>query len=330
LLNSDKSDKITRVMATESTSSAPAQTPAEVVAGARRSGSATRLVADRWAMTGAAVAVAFVALAVFAPLLSGINGNDPYTYHLGLLAGSGVPKGALGGVSPAHWLGVEPQTGRDLFAIVAYGARVSLLVGVGATLLATLFGTAIGVFAGYSGGPLDTLLSRFTDLTIAFPQLIFMIALGALVPASFPKQFFMIFVIGVFGWPPVARVVRGQTLALRNRSFVVAARAIGASPLHILRTEILPNLGSTITVIATMLIPGSIGTEAALSFLGIGIQPPTPSWGREISSAIAWVAVDPWYLAGPGLALFGVTLALNAFGDGLRDALDPRMAGRVR
>jgi peptide/nickel transport system permease protein len=236
----------------------------------------------------------------------------------------------LGGVSPAHWLGVEPQTGRDLFAIVAYGARVSLLVGVAATLLATLFGTAIGVFAGYSGGPLDTLLSRFTDLTIAFPQLIFMIALGALIPASFPKQFFMIFVIGVFGWPPVARVVRGQTLALRNRSFVVAARAIGASPLHILRTEILPNLGSTITVIATMLIPGSIGTEAALSFLGIGIQPPTPSWGREISSAIAWVAVDPWYLAGPGLALFGVTLALNAFGDGLRDALDPRMAGRVR
>jgi peptide/nickel transport system permease protein len=105
LLNSDKSDKITRVMATESTGSAPAQTPAEVVAGARRSGSAARLVADRWAMTGAAVAVAFVALAVFAPLLSGTNGNDPYTYHLGLLAGSGVPKGALGGVSPAHWLG---------------------------------------------------------------------------------------------------------------------------------------------------------------------------------------------------------------------------------
>jgi peptide/nickel transport system permease protein len=185
----------------------------------------------------------------------------------------------------------------------------------------------LGVIAGYSGGVVDTLLSRFTDLTLAFPQLIFMISLASLVPSSFPKQYFMILVIGMFGWPSVARIVRGQTKVLRNRSFVVAARAVGASPVHILFTEILPNLGSTITVIATMLIPGAIGTEAALSFLGIGVPPPTPSWGREIASAIGWVSVDPWYVAAPGLALFLVTLSLNAFGDGLRDALDPRMTG---
>jgi peptide/nickel transport system permease protein len=308
----------------------PASTDVAAIAAIRRSGAFARLLADRWAMAGAGVAVAFVLLAIFAPAISGINGNDPYTYDLGALTGSGVPRGAFGGVSASHWLGVEPQTGRDLFAIVAYGARISLLVGVGATLVATLIGTALGVFAGYSGGLIDTLLSRFTDLTIAFPQLIFMIALGALVPTSFPKQFFMIAVIGLFGWPTVARVVRGQTMALRNRSFVVAARAIGAGPGHILRTEILPNLASTITVIATMSIPGAIGTEAALSFLGIGVPPPTPSWGREISSAIAWVAVDPWYLAAPGLALFLVTLALNAVGDGLRDAFDPRLTGRTR
>lgn len=317
-------------MSLDTTRGMPERAGTPAAPAAKRSGALGRLLADRWAMTGAAVALAFVLLAIFAPLLSGITHNDPYTYHTGLLAGSGVPNGALGGVSGSHWLGVEPQTGRDLFSIVAYGARISLLVGVGATVVATAIGTTLGVVAGYSGGLVDTLLSRFTDLTIAFPQLIFMIALGALVPASFPKQYFMIGVIGVFGWPSVARVVRGQTKVLRTRSFVVAAQAVGATRRHILRTQILPNLGSTITVIATMSIPGAIGTEAALSFLGVGVPPPTPSWGREISSAIAWVSVDPWYLAAPGLALFLVTLALNTFGDGLRDALDPRMAGRLR
>lgn len=317
-------------MTAGTTSGLPARANVPGAAVAKRSGALGHLLTDRWAMTGALIAIGFVLLAVFAPVLSGISGNNPYTYDLGALTSSGLPKGALGGVSGTHWLGVEPQTGRDLFAIVAYGARISLLVGVGATALATLIGTALGLFAGYRGGLIDTLLSRFTDLTIAFPQLIFMIALGALVPANFPRQYFMIAVIGLFGWPPVARVVRGQTMSLRNRAFVVAALSVGAGPLHILRTEILPNLAATITVIATMSIPGAIGTEAALSFLGIGIPPPTPSWGREISSAISWVSVDPWYLAAPGLALFLVTLALNAFGDGLRDAFDPRMAGKLR
>jgi peptide/nickel transport system permease protein len=291
-------------------------------------GALRRLLSDRWAVAGAVIVLGFVLLAVFAPLLTGITHHDPYTYDVDALSPSGVPLGGLGGVSGSHWLGVEPQTGRDLFAIVAYGARTSLLVGLGATAVAVVLGTTLGVLAGFRGGVVDLLLSRFTDLMIAFPSLIFMIALGALVPTSFPKQLFMILVIGVFGWPSLARVARGQTLALRNRAFVVAADAIGARPGHILRTQILPNLASTITVIATMSIPGAITTEAALSFLGIGVPPPTPSWGRAISSAVAWIHVDPSYLLAPGLALFLVTLALNLLGDGLRDAFDPRLARR--
>jgi len=286
-----------------------------------------RLLSDRWAVAGAVVAIAFVLMAVFAPALTAITHNDPYTYDIPALNPSGVPLGHFGGVSGKHWLGVEPATGRDLFAIVAYGARTSLLVGLGATVLSVVIGTTLGVIAGYRGGIVDTLLSRFTDLMIAFPSLIFMIALGALVPSSFPKQLFMILVIGVFGWPQMARVTRGQTIALRGRTFVVASEAIGARPGHVLRTGILPNLASTVTVIATMSIPAAITTEAALSFLGIGVPPPTPSWGRAISSAISWVNVDPWYLIAPGGALFLVTLALNAFGDGLRDAFDPRLGG---
>ncbi|MGC3994042.1 MAG: ABC transporter permease [Propionicimonas sp.] len=154
-----------------------------------------------------------------------------------------------------------------------------------------------------------------------------MIALGAIVPTEFPKQLFMMLVIGLFSWPSLARITRGQTLALRNRSFVVAAEAVGAPPGHILWTEILPNLASTITVVATMSIPAAVTMEAALSFLGVGVPPPTPSWGRAIASAIGWVQVDPWYLLAAGISLVTVTLALNIFGDGLRDALDPRLVG---
>jgi peptide/nickel transport system permease protein len=288
----------------------------------------TRLRSDRWAMAGGAVSVAFIAVAIFAPQISSLAGVDPYAFHINALFSNGLPKGSFGGVSGSHLLGVEPSTGRDLFAIVVYGTRTSLFIGFAATILAALIGTTVGLIAGFRGGAIDVGLSRFTDLMIAFPQLIFMISLQALVPSSFPREVFMIGVISVFGWFSMARVVRAQTLALRNRSFVLAAEAVGAPGRHIVRREILPNLLSSITVIATMTVPAAIGTEAALSFLGIGVQAPTPSWGREISTAIDWVSVDPWYLLAPGLALFLVTLAINALGDGLRDAFDPRGGAR--
>jgi peptide/nickel transport system permease protein len=289
-----------------------------------------RLLTDRWAVAGAVVVLLFLLAAVAAPLLSRMEGHDPFTYDLSTVSDAGKPLGAGGGISAAHWFGVEPMTGRDLFAVVVHGARTSLLVGFAATALSVAIGVLVGITAGYFGGWYDRVMSRIVDVLFGFPWLVFVIALGAIAPAGFPKQLLLILVIGLFGWPGIARVIRGQTLALKRRTFVVAATALGAGPVHLLRRQYLPNLSSTIIVYTTMTIPGMIGAEAALSFLGAGVPPPTPAWGRTIGDAIAWVQTDPMYLVFPGAALFLVTLAFNLFGDGLRDALDPRTRGSSR
>jgi peptide/nickel transport system permease protein len=289
-----------------------------------------RLVKDRWAVAGAAIVLFLLAVAVFAPLLAKLEGHDPYTYDLSALADTGLPLGSGGGISGGHWFGVEPQTGRDLFAIVVTGTRTSFLVGLAATALSVVIGVLAGMTAGYFGGWYDRVLSRIIDVLFGFPWLIFVIALGAIAPARFPRQLLLILVIGLFGWPGIARVIRGQTMALKQRTFVVAATALGAGPGHLLRRQYLPNLTSTIIVYSTITIPGMIGAEAALSFLGVGVPPPTPAWGRTIGDAIAWVQTDPMFLVFPGAALFLATLAFNLFGDGLRDALDPRTRGSRR
>ncbi|MDO5064108.1 MAG: ABC transporter permease [Actinomyces bowdenii] len=285
---------------------------------------ARRLAADRWALTGGVVVILTCLVALLAPILTRALGVDPYSYHLDLLDPSGVPRGPLGGVSTAHPLGVEPQTGRDLLAIVIEGTRTSLSIGLGATALSMAVAIVLGLSAGYLGGWWDALVSRLTDITLGFPHLVLMIAISAIIPATAPRVPVMILIIGLLGWPSTARVLRSRTLAIRNRTFVQASRAMGAGELRILTTQVLPNLVATIIVFTTISIPGRITAEAALSFLGVGVAPPTPSWGRTIGSAITWVATDPWYLLAPGMALFLVTLAFNLFGDGLRDALDPR------
>ena len=261
-----------------------------------------------------------------APILTAITGNDPYAYNTNLLAANTAPSGPLGGISAQHWFGIEPRTGRDLLAIVTWGSHVSLLIGLAATVVSVVIGVAVGIIAGYFSGFADRVLSRITDVIFGFPFLIFAIALAAIVPESFPKTLLLILVIGLFGWPSIARVVRSETLSLRSRGFVRAARASGVPAPVILVKEILPNLAATIIVFTTMSLPGKIGTEAALSFLGVGIAPPTPSWGRTISNAVDWVQVDPMYLVFPGATLFLVTLGFTLFGDGLRDGLDPRTA----
>ena len=284
---------------------------------------------DRWALAGAIVIVVLVFVAAAAPLLAAIEGQDPNVYNIRALnPNSGLPAGALGGVSGAHWFGVEPLTGRDLFARVCYGARTSFLIGLAATVVAVVVGTLLGAGAGYLGGWFNRVITWLTDVLLGFPYLVFMIALGAIAPPSIPRPLLLTLVIGFFGWPSITRIVRSQTLALRERKFVSSARAMGASPWHVFRTELLPNLWAPIIVVATLNIPANIGFEAALSFLGAGIPPPTPSWGQSISTASDWINSDPMFLLFPSAALFLATWSFNIFGDGLRDALDPRMVVR--
>ena len=258
-----------------------------------------RLSADRGAVVGAVVVVLTAVVALAAPLITRTLGVDPYTYHLQALDPSGLPRGGFGGIGADHPFGVEPQTGRDLLAIVVEGTRTSFSIGVGAAALSMVIAIALGLSAGYLGGWWDAVVSRLTDVALGFPHLVFMIAVSAIVPATAPRA-----------------------------AFVGASRAMGAGDLHVLVTQILPNLAATVIVFTTISIPGRITAEAALSFLGVGVPPPTPSWGRSIGSAITWVSTDPWYLLFPGAALFLVTLAFNLFGDGPRDALDPRTGER--
>ncbi|NUR73006.1 MAG: ABC transporter permease subunit [Hamadaea sp.] len=212
-----------------------------------------RITTDRWAVAGGVTVAALLLIALAAPLLAGLSGQDPYTYHLDALDDSGVPVGFGGGIGSAHWFGVEPLTGRDLFAITVYGARTSILVGLAATMVSVFLGALVGVTAGFFGGWYDRIVGRAIDVLFGFPTLILMIALGAIAPVRFPKQLLVVGVIGLFGWPGIARVVRGQTLALKQRTFVVASVSLGAGSGHVLRRQVLPNLAATIIVYATML-----------------------------------------------------------------------------
>lgn len=293
----------------------------------RRSALVRAVVDRRPATVGTLLIAGFVLLALAAPLITRITGQDPYTYHPEALdKATGLPAGPLGGISSEHWFGVEPLTGRDVFAIVAHGARTSFLIGVLATAVAVVLGVALGASAGYFGGWWDRVVGWTGDVLFGFPYLVFMIALSAVAPSSIPRTLLLVVVIGFFGWPRVARVVRSATLGVARRDFVRASQVMGSPAWRTLTRRVLPNLWGPVVVVATLSIPERIGLEAALSFLGVGVRPPTPSWGRSISDAIAWVQTDPMLLVFPGLALFGATLAFNLVGDGLRDALDPRTA----
>ncbi|WP_171167227.1 ABC transporter permease [Streptomyces sp. I05A-00742] len=291
-----------------------------------------RLRARKSAVAAGAVLGLLVVLAVAAPLFAALEGQDPHAYHDTLVdsARGGVPLGPFGGISAEHWLGVEPGTGRDLFVRLLYGARVSLAVAVGATLVQVVVGVAVGLTAALGNRLTDGFLGHFTDVMVAMPMLVFAIALTAVVPADFPRPVLLIIVIGLIAWGSLARVVRAQALALKKLDHVSAARLTGSSSWRIARRELLPALAAPVITYAAVLLPGNMILEASMSFLGVGVTPPTPSWGQMLSSATTWFRSDPLYVILPALMLFITTFAFTVLGDALRVALDPREASRLR
>jgi peptide/nickel transport system permease protein len=283
---------------------------------------------DRVAMLAAGFVVLACLIAIFAPLIVKIAGApDPNVQNPDLLDDFGSPSGP----TSENWLGVD-QRGRDVFSRVLYGARISLEVAFISTAIIVVVGVVIGLIAGYYRGIVDSLLTRAMDVMLAFPVLLLAIGLGVacadgcLGGAIEPGLTVVVTVIALALWPYMARIVRGQVLSLREKEFVEAAKSLGASDRRIIFREILPNLVAPIIVYGTILIPQVILFEAALSFLGVGIQPGTPSWGSMISDAVGVFDIAWWFMTFPGLALLLTVLAFNLVGDGLQDALNPRTA----
>ncbi len=277
-----------------------------------------RLWRDRAAMISLVVIILVVLVALFAPLFASFTGHGVYQQFrtTGL-----TPDGQPVGPNSQFLFGTDNQ-GRDILVRIAYGARISLIVGVVATALTVVVATAVGLAAGYFGKTVDTLLARIIDVLLAFPFLLLAISLVSIMG---PGLTVVILVIGFFSWAAVARIVRGQVLSIREKEYVEAARALGAGPWRIMFIDILPNVIAPIIVYTTLLIPLTIVTEASLSFLGVGVPPPTADWGQMISDAQGYYSNGAWwFLVFPSLALLITTLAFNIFGDGVRDAFDPR------
>ena len=273
-----------------------------------------RFLRHRPAIAGTIILVIIVVGAIFAPFVAP---QDPTAIDLELVD---QPP------SVHHWLGGD-RSGREVWSRVIYGIRVSLVVGFGAVGLYVLIGTLLGLFSGFAGGAVDQLLMRLTDTVLSIPTLLLVIVFASVVG---PSLYSVIAAIGLLGWPGTARIVRGQVLSLREAEFVMAARALGARSAHIAARHLLPNLFGPLTVVATFGVANAILLEAALSFLGLGVQPPTPSLGGMINQARAPSVLHdiPWLWIPPGIVIALTVLAVNFVGDGLRDALDPRSTRR--
>ena len=306
---------------------------------------------DKFAIAGGVVIFLTITSAfVGAPIAAHFLGHGPNDIFGSAIDSNSIPVGPWSHVSTAPYagaqgnfpdtlliLGADGGTGRDEFLRLLYGARVSLEVAIGAMVLGMVIGVTMGIIAGYFGGAADTAVSRLTEMVMAFPVLLFTIALAATVGDQLndvtlgfldPGVLTLILVIGFFSWYYPARIMRALVLSLREKEFVEAARMVGASDLRIMRTHLLPHLVGPIIVFSTLVIATTIIFEAGLSFLGVGIKFPTASWGNLLATAPQYYTAQPWLMVWPGLAVLVTVLAFNLLGDGLRDAFDPRSAGR--
>jgi ABC-type dipeptide/oligopeptide/nickel transport system permease subunit len=288
-----------------------------------------RLLRDKVAVASLIVIVIMIGLAIAAPAFAALAGHPANTAYpnTGETA-DGLP---VGPGTHGFWLGTD-SAGRDLLVRIFYGARISLFVGILTTLIATVAGVTVGMIAGYFGGIVDSVLARFMDAVLAFPYVVLALALAVVLG---PSLTVIIGVISFFSWAGISRIVRGQTLSIKEKEYIEAARSLGAGPFRIMFVDILPNLLAPVLVLATLYIPQAVIFEATLSYLGLGIQPPTASWGNILADAQNFYQTSWWYVVFPVAALVITTLAFNLFGDGIRDAMDPRTervfaAGRKR
>jgi peptide/nickel transport system permease protein len=290
---------------------------------------------DKKTVVAAVVVLLYVLLAIAAPILVAAGVLHPYANNQDLIANDSMPLGAFGGMSWAHPFGVEPGLGRDTLSRVWYGLTFSFAIALIGSFLAMLIGVVLGIIAGLTGGWVDTLIGRLIDLTLAFPQTLMLLALSSTViglltgvlfipEGDLARAAYVVLVLAVFGWVGVARVIRGQVLSIREREYIDAAKLLGASPMRRWFKEVLPNLWAPILVQSTLLLPAYISTEAALAYLNVSIQQPTPTLGNVLQDAVRYPVADFTYFIIPVLVLVVLVVAFNLLGDGLRDALDPK------
>lgn len=271
---------------------------------------AKRFASNRFALAGGVIVISLFVLSFLAPHVTPYSPDELDAYNVLLPPSNG------------HWLGTD-ELGRDVLTRIIYGARVSLKVGFVAVGIATFIGTTAGLLAGYFGRWVDQLLMRTVDIMLCFPTFFLILAVIAMLE---PSIWYIMIVIGLTGWMGVARLVRAEVLSLRERDFILAARALGASDTRIIFRHILPNALSPVLVAATLGVAGAILTESALSFLGIGVQPPVPSWGNMLTAGKDYLEFAWWLSLFPGLAILVTVIAYNLVGEGLRDAIDPRIS----